>query len=317
MENTTGHFISWTRENGRTRDLATKLGLRAAFIYPPGGAIRRYLRSIVMTSRILASSGNSAVFVMLPPTPLLLTILMLCRIDRSRLFFDLHTGFFYDPKWSWARLWSLRMMSGSTVVVTNKNLKVVCEKQGLHAVVLHDALDLGKEPAYGMASEKYVICPLSYANDEPVDAILNSARATPGVHWYLTGRAPVRVREKAPSNVKFTGFISDVEYGALVANASAVVALTNRRDTMQRAGYEALMAHIPVITSDFQVLREFFESAATYVPVGSSDFSLQVLDVMHREAQLRTDAERVLKQRMTEQALSLDHLRDAVRKCGQ
>ncbi|MFJ6268593.1 glycosyltransferase [Pseudarthrobacter oxydans] len=243
---------------------------------------------------------------MLPPAPLALVARLVRGRHHVRNFYDLHTGFFHDPKWQWASSWTLRLLRGSTAIVTNTNLATLCDRAGVRAHVLHDVLlrhDGQSIPG------PYIVCPVSYSNDEPIDRILEAAGNLPDTRWLLTGEAPNGVRAKAPANVEFSGFLSDTEYDAALRNASLVVALTNRRDTMQRAGYEALMRGVPVVTSDFEVLRDFFEDSAVYVAAGEVDLEHQIGVATKERASLAVRCQEVLSQRIIEQDVELSRLR--------
>lgn len=300
-----GSFISWTTQNGRTLDLARALSLEPVFTDTPGPLPKRYAKSFLHTRSLIAQDKRTVNIVMLPPTPALVAAVV---ARSSSTIFDLHTGFFYDPRWSWATKASLRLMRGRTVIVTNENLGAYCRREGLSdVVVLHDYLE-DRTGVRGRQDAIRVVCPLSYANDEPVDAILRAAGDTPEIHWLLTGRPPQAVREAAPRNVFFTGFLADPDYTALLANATFVLAPTNRRDTMQRAGYEALMLGVPVITSDFEVLRDFFGEAAAYARPDAADLTRVLTRALDDIGTMESRVRSTLAERRLEQSVVLESL---------
>lgn len=301
-------FLSWTAGNGRTRDLAAVVGARPHFVDRPGrfGLTGRYLRQFIATVRAVRVARPSSIILMLPPTPALIAVL-LAAPKQCALVFDLHTGFFEDPKWSWAARWSMRAMRGrGMAIVTNSALQRRCEDLGLYSVVLHDRIVDG---GVVTSPDPYVLCPLSYANDEPVTELLTAAELTPDVQWVLTGKAPASIRAAAPSNVKFTGFVDDEAFDALMRHASGVAALTTRPHTMQRAGYEALIAGTAQITSDFPELREFLGEAAIYVEANAQSIADGVAEMFARRDQLIEALVEVRTDRMAEQAAALIELR--------
>lgn len=306
-----GIFLSWTTENGRSRDLARSLDLELGYVRPRTNlTLFRYVISFVATFKIsVLARQEKFVFLMLPPTPALVAVII-SRIGRlNTCYFDLHTGFFYDPKWSWARDFSLFLMRRSTAIVTNENLAEVARSKGVErVVVLHDWLT-DEHFCVGDIAEDYVLCPVSYANDEPIGAMLSAAGQNVGIKWIFTGRAPDSIKEIAPENVEFSGFVSDEDYEKLLSNARLVLALTNRKDTMQRGGYEALMRGIPLVTSDFPVLRDFFQDAAVYVELGERDLRDRVSEAWKNSSIMRTNAQRVLSQRIEEQRGVLEVLK--------
>lgn len=304
-------FISWTRENGRTRDLAAALGLEAVHVFSAGrfGLLGRYARQLRETRRALRARRPQRIALMLPPAPALLA-LSRRSAPGVRVVVDLHTGFFLDPKWRWATGPSLRLIRriGATAIVTNATLRARCARAGVDAVILHDPiLERGPEPSSG-----HVLCPLSYANDEPVEAILEAARIAPEVDWVLTGRAPADVRALAPGNVRFTGFVDDAEYARLLDTAGAVAALTTRPHTMQRAGYEAFHAAVPQLTSDFPELREFYGDSARYAAPAAAPIAAGVRSLLADREELVARIVGLRAERAAEQRAALDRVRAAL-----
>lgn len=308
-----GLFISWTRANGRTSDLAAALDLEPVFIHRPGrgGLFGRYARQYRDTRRALREARPEQLVLMLPPAPLLWAV----RRPRSamRIAVDLHTGFFLDPKWRWALSAQLRRIRrlGAIAVVTNEALRLRCERAGVAAIELHDILGASSvtpEPD----SDVGLLCPLSYANDEPVSEILAAARTVPEIPWTLTGNAPPAVRAAAPENVRFTGYISDEEYASLLGRSVGVVALTTRPHTMQRAGYEALSAGVPQITADFPELRSFYGAAACYATGHATSIAQAARTLLASRDEFVLRTRKLLPVRAAEQKSALSHLRSAL-----
>lgn len=260
-------FISWT-DHGRSAGLADALG--AANVVIPGdkrsNLAVRYVQQFSHTVNTLRQAQPSGVIFMQPPAPLQLAVSMTMR-GRGAIVGDLHSGYFNDSKWSWFTRIGLRALRRHAIIVTNSRMAATAERSGVAKVfVLHDVLEKQyfDDPTSRVRAD-CVLVPLSYASDEPVDAILLAAARVPEITWSLTGRAPQAVREIAPPNVEFTGFVSDGEFRERMLRARAVLALTDRSDTMQRAGYEGMMHGTPVVTSDHDVLRDFFGDSAVYV----------------------------------------------------
>ncbi|OBC05670.1 hypothetical protein A5788_09735 [Gordonia sp. 852002-50816_SCH5313054-c] len=126
----------------------------------------------------------------------------------------------------------------------------------------------------------YVLAPLAYAHDEPIEEILEAARATPNIVWVLTGKAPKGLMDTSPPNIIYPGYVSRDHYQALVANSALIVGLTTKESTMQSAGFEAIAAGKPFVTSDTRVLREYFENAAVYTSIDADEIAGNVTAVL-------------------------------------
>ncbi|MCZ4560898.1 glycosyltransferase [Rhodococcus sp. IEGM 1401] len=289
--------------------MAEELGLKTEFIKPDGKTlIERYVRSIFQTRRCLRSGSSASVFLMLPPAPALLTVMAFKR-RNTRVVADLHTGYFLDPKWRWFSkigLWTLR---NEAVVVTNAELAKITLNSGVRTFVLHDILS-DRSKIGPTSNEGYVLCPLSYANDEPVNEIVAAAGLCPQIRFVLTGRVPENIRRVATPNVRFTGYVTNQVYEDLVLDAQLICALTKRDFTMQRAGYEALMAGKPQVTSNFSVLSQFLSTAAAYVdPNDPQSIAKGVQSVAKNSEYYSGEAKDVLVRRIAEQRQSIDSLR--------
>lgn len=306
-------FLSWASENGRTTDLARVLRVPTFFVpsNPRANVILRYAQQSVRTIRFLRTNRPTSLIIMLPPTPLLLICSMWAKRGKT-LVADLHTGFFSDPKWRPFAGLGLRLLRKHSSIVTNSDLQARAARAGVRTVVSHDPLE-NRLPSPRQVHDEFVLCPVSYANDEPITNILEAARNTPNVEWRLTGRAPVDVQTQAPTNVTFTGFVSDSELVSLYNEASVVVALTTRDFTMQRAGYEALMHGVPQVTSDFPVLRDFVATAGRVInPDDPAALRAAVCDILANLPNWQAAVKEVLAERLADQATKLDNVRDLV-----
>ena len=312
-----GLFISWVAHHGRSAELADGLGFDAVFISESdsrGGLLGRYVRQFMVTRRVIVERQPAVVAVMLPPMPVLLAVLS-ARIKPTHIIADLHTGFFYDPKWSWATRLELRLLRRALVIVTNAELATICEQGNNRCAVLHDVLEAPEHARQVPAARvptPTVLCPLSYANDEPVEQLMEAARLTPNIDYVLTGAPPAKVAEVAPNNVRFTGYLDHDSYWQAVQASWGVVALTTRDHTMQRAGYEALICGQGVLTSNFSVLSDFFEDAAVYTEPDAESIANGVRELVDRRVELGEAARVVLSRRRLEQSEAISLLRNHV-----
>lgn len=309
-------FVSWIRHHGRSAAIAEELDINPSFVTGgKGSAPARYIRATLETRALLRKGGGRAshVILMLPPFPALLAVASSGR--NLRIAGDLHSGVFNDRKWSWALRPTLAILRKRGIaIVTNESLARVCRAHKVETIVLHDIIeDFNDElppPPLGLASFSYVLFPVTYAADEPIDAVLEAASDLPDQTFVLTGRAPEHLRAEAPRNVVFTGFVSQPDFHALLRNAGAVAALTTREDTMQRAGYEAISAGVPLVVSSTAVLREYFGAAAAYADANAGSLR-EAIGVAMRDRNEWIQRLGALKEiRQREQTGALGSLRD-------
>lgn len=315
-------FISWIRYHGRSEGIAKALGIVPYFITGGSGpAPLRYIRAWLQTHRLIRDRKPRVIIVMQPPIVALISVAV-STSKSTTLVGDLHTGVFTDPRWKWALKATMRILrKRGFAIVTGKELAERARAYGVTTLEMHDMIEPAMVVAAGaddasvgaLLAKKYALVPLAYAFDEPISELLDAARVHPEVTWVLTGRPPQGIRELATSNVHFTGFVSNDDYGRLVANASVMVALTTQENTMQRVGYEAIGSGIGLVTSGTQVLREFFGDAAAYVDPTPESIGQVVSRAVADANAMRA---RIIHRRETlinQQTDQLEELRDAVR----
>ena len=284
-------LASWMAWHGRNRGLAEELGLDILDVKTsiPDRLWTSPLRWAVLavrTWRELRRTRPTAALVDQPPVFLLAVTVWFAR-GRFPIVVDIHHGPFEEPKWKWSLGWTLRLLRRCEVaIVTNAAHQALLAEKGIASVVLHNP-PIAWDPVPADEVGGHVFVPLSYSPDEPVDELLESAQALADIRFVLTGRAPAAVKATASDNVEFVGFVPDEDYERLLSTAAAVVCFTDKPNTMQQGGYEALAAGRPFVTSESEVLRAYFRGAATYADPSDADSIREAIaDAVARRVEL-------------------------------
>ncbi|WP_347108254.1 glycosyltransferase [Paenarthrobacter sp. S56] len=319
-------FVSWIDFHGRSEGIARSLGIEE---WSDGGGSGplpiRYLRLWIATRKYLRAFKPTEVIVMQPPVVALLAVRS--AVGRNvRICGDLHTGTFYDPKWKWSSRMVARLLgSPNLAIVTNDALAAQARGRGAEALVLHDLIetypqasslgDFEDNNLVQLKEEKYILVPITYSYDEPLDELAAATHLAPGIRWVFTGRAPEGfVAACNSANTVFPGFVSRNEYLRLLAHANALLAPTTEEDTMQRAGYEAMCAGKALVTSDTAVLRDFFGEAALTVPPLADRFAAAATEAVQRQAEMEEAITGLRCRRVREQAAALNRLSEWIHK---
>lgn len=282
-----GISVNWASEHRRSAEIASVAGVVPYYFrsrYRP--LPLRYLVQHIQTQRQIKASRPDVVVVMQPPAVALLSVLLSRTARKAVIVGDLHSGVFLDPKWAWAKSSILKVLRRrGFAVVPNGDLARMCSQAGTKSVVCHgfivpDDRNHSATSRNDDDARPYVLAPLTYSRDEPVQDLLDAAQMTPQIDWVLTGRAPEWVTRQAGDNVKFPGFVSRTAYRELRLDATAIVALTTQESTMQSAGYEATASATPLVTSDTVVLRDYFGDSARYTSTSASSIAEAVKDVV-------------------------------------
>jgi GT2 family glycosyltransferase len=322
-------FVTWMNYHGRSRGLGRDLAadllfIDAGHILNPRTAPVRWLVSAVRTWTALARRRPNTVYVMVPPLPALLACWTYCGLTRCPLVIDMHTGVFNDPRWRWARSLTFAIARRSRLsLVTNTALVEVLERAGVRATALHDPpLPAITVPQDGRAVLKpphpTIVVPSSFMSDEPVAEVLNTARLLPNVEFLLTGTPLASLVKKAETigNITLTGYLPQQEYAELIASASVVLCLTTRQHTMQRGGYEALAAHVPLVTSDFAVLREYFSLGTLFVAPNAESIAAAVAEAVVSRDRLSVEMQRLYQEKLDSWPADLARVRQLVEVGG-
>ncbi|MFP3913779.1 MAG: glycosyltransferase [Actinomycetota bacterium] len=270
-------FLVWgpPSHGPRSKVFARELGIDVEFVEATRrrgllAAPYKYPVQLWRTIRLLHRRRPRMLFVQSPPSPAVATAAVYGALTGSPYVIDAHSAAFLSPIWTRPR-WLNRLLFRRALVtiVTNEHFADLLASMGASALVLRDIpteFERGPSPALGDGFHVMVVNTFSF--DEPLEEVVEAARELPAVTFHVTGRVeshPEAVPASVPPNLRFTGFLSDPDYYALMQRADAVVCLTTRDHTMQRGACEALSMGRPIITSDSSLLRSYFDRGTLHV----------------------------------------------------
>jgi len=267
-------WITWEHHR-RSAVLASHFGC-SLFQFIPRGPLR-YPKSIVRTVRLLLRAKPRVLFVQNPSMILAFLAVLWGRATGTFVVVDRHTTFLLNRKYrlspwlvTFKLLNRITLRYADVTIVTNNFLAELVSEYGGRPYVLQDKLpDLEAidEDSYPVAEGvRTVLFSSSFAEDEPIREVLAGVDRVEDhpLHLYVTGRrerAPQDMILGAPPNVTFTGFLPDDEYLSLLQSVDVVLVLTTADHTMLCGCYEAVSAGKVLVTSDKNVLRDYFRGA--------------------------------------------------------
>lgn len=89
---------------------------------------------------------------------------------------------------------------------------------------------------------------------------------------YISGKNRLN-RDEVPSNVVLTGFVPTKDYQNLLRSADIGMVLTSQEDCLVCGGYESVSAEKPLILSDTEVLREYFDKGTVFTGNNANDIA--------------------------------------------
>jgi len=291
-------FLVWgpPSHGPRSQVFARELGIRELHFLnvtsSRGGwsALFKYPLLSIRTLGLLFHKRPRLVFVQSPPGLAVLFVFLYCLLTGSRYIVDAHSAalllpFWTKPRWLWAGL----ARKAQATIVTNEHFAQTLRSWGARALVIHDIpTTFPNSGTYPLNGDFNVTVVNTFSADEPLEQVLEAAHGLKGVHFYVTGRVSrgnPKLLERAPGNVTFTDYLSTEQYYALLRGSHAVMCLTRRDNTMQRGACEALSLAKPIITSNWQLLREYFHQGTVHVDNTSAGIRQGVQEMLDRYAE--------------------------------
>jgi len=287
-------FLVWgTPDQGpRSRVMANKLGFEVHYVQTslPRGSLYAPLKYIIQalkTMVYLFRTRPQVVFVQSPPLFAAFFVYLYCAMTGNKFIVDAHSAAFSDFWWERMPVWLNRLVARKavTTMVTNEHMQQLIQNLGGHSLVLRDVPTTfqvtGEYPVEGAFNIAMVN---TFAPDEPLDEVLKAAAEVPEVHIYVTGKlkqSNAKIVNQAPANVHFTDFLSNKDFYSLLNTAQAVMCLTTRNHTMQRGACEALSLGKPIITSDWPLLRTYFNKGTMHVENNAANIQQGILKMQN------------------------------------
>ena len=325
MSRTSVLFLAWAPTAGRARDLARALDGEASTVYPASLSSRRltpvrYAASMVLTAAELVRRRPRAVVVQNPPVYPSLLAIAFVRATGGRFVLDSHPASFgvKGNRQAQRTLAVTRWLAShaDATLVTTQSWADVVEEWGGRAVVLHEAPPhwTVSDPRPLDGGRPQVLFSCVFAQDEPVDDVVEAARRVPEVDIAITGdprRASEGQLDSLPPNVRLTGWLDQEAYAAEVDRCDILLALTDEPTSVMRAAYEAGYARRVLVLSGTPVMTALFPEA---VPTGNDAESLAVSlrDAVARHDELRSSLDQVRERQRRRWSEQEDALRDVL-----
>ncbi len=269
-------FLTWLPYSRRSQTLAANFKAEPVYFRYLAGkgnmprAILRYFLMTWHTIGYLLWHRPKLVFVMNQPIFLPLTLYLLSRFTSVKYVIDSHSGLFIKPQWRWSLpLMKYAYRYSLFSIVTNQYHRDLVSSWGARVEVL-GALSVDAEPveSFQRPPGSCLVVIGTYAADEPTIEILAACRRLPHIHFYITGslkNAPEGLADQVPANVVLTDFQPRPRYVGLVQAMDGALILVKNDNVMQMGAYEAMSWAVPIITSNWPVLRENFYRGAIFV----------------------------------------------------
>ena len=297
-------FLVWgpPTHGPRSRVFARELGIDIRFVTSTTRrgllvAPLKYTSQASKTFRLLAARRPRLVFVQSPPTFAVMAVWLYGALTGARFVVDAHSAAMLSAYWTRPR-WLYRLIARRALatIVTNEHFAQWIRRSGGRALVIRDIpTSFPAGDTFPVADAFNVMVVNTFAKDEPLSQVIAAADGLNDVVFHVTGdprRPGAYVPERVPANVRFTGFLPDPEYYALMASSQAVMCLTTRDHTMQRGACEALWMGKPIVTSRWPLLQEYFRAGTVHVANTADGIRNGVREMVQRHAEYEHEIRR-------------------------
>lgn len=297
-------FIAWAQPSDRPHELAAALDGEGRTFFDLRIVNRRrvpvrYAISAVRTTAYLIRRRPRSVVVQNPPVFPGLIAWAYGRLAGAPVVLDSHPSSFglHDNPMIRATMglhrWLARHVSAS--IVSGPPLVQQVSAWGGRAFLLHEAPpNWSPAPIATIESTPArILYVCVFSPDEPVEAVLQAARALPDIEITITGdtrRADPGLLADVPPNVRLVGYLNAQQYRRAVEAAHAVVVLTELPEAVNRGALEAIFALRPLIVSDWPGIDQLFPFAIR-VRNDAAAIAAGIRDAVLRHDELRGHAE--------------------------
>lgn len=148
--------------------------------------------------------------------------------------------------------------------------KMILEKWGAKVLLFPDLVDEEMTKMQisnqidSVNSQIYIVFVCTYAKDEPYKQAFEAFNKFRNYKFFVTGKITDKKNISKYPNVIQTGYLRNDDYVKLLKNSLFIITLTERENTMQCAGNEALSLGKPIILSNKSFLKEYFHKGCVY-----------------------------------------------------
>lgn len=312
-------FLTWLPYSQRSQTLAESFGATPVYFgYLSGGrsvlkAALRYLLMTFHTIGFIVRRRPRLVFVMNQPVFLPLVVFALSFLFDYKYVIDSHSGLFNKREWRWSLpLVKYAYRRSLFSIVTNREHKELVESWGGKVEVL-GALTVGDEAStpFSRAAGPCFVVIGTFAADEPTAEVLEACRRMPEWRFYVTGslkKASCSLIEQAPPNVTFTDFMPRPDYVGMVRAMDGAIVLVKNDNVMQRGAYEAMSWAVPIITSDWPLLRDTFCRGTLFVDNSPEQIAGAVRQLVERPEFFRSEIRRLREERASKWEADIERI---------
>lgn len=287
--------VVWAPQEGRTERIAEYLNAQLHHIHylrykRPLLAPIKYIPQCLKTWSVLRKQKPEAVYVTNPPVFAALSVYIYCRFSGAKFLMDTHPPSLYGKKWSWSVPLQRALAKRAFLNITDQEkFKELFESWGAKTSILrHPPFDIPNKHLKNIDTPNMpsVTVVSTFAEDEPVDLVVEAAKQIPEVRFFILGDVALADKaliESAPENVVFTGYLLHEDYWNRLYSSSAVMVLTEWPYSLMLGAEEGMALSKPLILSKQPVLTEHYTKGTVFVEHTVEGMSAGIQTALNQE----------------------------------
>lgn len=272
-------WITWEHQV-RNISMANLLDCHYVELESKNSRIVRYLKLTFLTIQILGAGNYKNIFFQNPS----IVLGLICAFYKKLRPSCLVIGDFHNVALEPGRLGAINRFICKTIditLVSNSNLFGKVEKMGGRPFAFPDPIPHPHGSINSqMQDAKYILFISSWAEDEPINNVLNAFIASglwrDAYELRVTGRVKETRLEKARDyyegfGIKFLGYLTEDDYWQSLAQAILNIDLTTRDDCLVCGAYEAISVGAPLLLSNNSASLAYFGGYAIFTDNSTDD----------------------------------------------
>ncbi len=256
----------------------------------------RYLVQWLMAWKVLFRKRPRYVHVTNPPFIAAFNVWLYCVLTGAKYIMDTHSPALFSQKWGWTLPMQRFVAKRAAMnIVDQDRFKALFESWGAKATILTKPPGTPvRVPESDVAPEEASQYPVmvvnTFAPDEPVQPVLDAARALPEVKFYVTGNTQLAgsaMIASAPENVVFTGFLGREDYWKTMSASRAVIVLTTYPYSLLGGAQDGMVLGIPLILSHQPSLTDYFTKGAVFIENTADGIIKGIEEIRQQETTLK------------------------------
>ena len=290
-------WVTWNTQR-RNKTLSKEVGAEMVEFKTNATNFIRYPYLSVKTISLVLKKKPVVLFAQNPSLVLAALVAILGKIIKIVVVIDAHNAGIFPLEGKSAVLNKLALMVNSLadiVIVSNENLKNYLVGYGVVSVAIPDPIPkISNRNGSELDKAKFnVVYVCSWSADEPYLEVIQAVDLLDDTYRiYVTGKGGLGDKKHElidKDGLILTGFLSEEEYESLLLSCDAVMVLTEREDCLVCGAYEGVAVGKPLIPSDTNALRGYFNSGAVYVQNSAIEISMAIIGVKEQYQQLDSE----------------------------